>query len=206
MALKLGKAFNRNYTIRVPFLDGFYNIGMFMDKKSTFLLFDVQPDFKMNIDHNKYSSVKINMFKNLESSKFCETFIELHNYRQDTLDISNQFKKIKDIYTHDLSYTMNESISFAKISLGDREVFDSLNIYGFTMSAYSEEFVFIITERHNIVKRLGKKIVRTSGIQIATTPALDFLDEFHTESKTEWKAGKEIHGDSSKVIKLDEVE
>lgn len=204
MSLKLGKAFNRNYSIRVPLLDGFYNIGIFADRKSTFLLFDVEPDFKnSSYKHN----FKINMFKNLESSKFCETFIELHNYRQETLDISNQFKKIKDIYTHDLTYVMNESIIFSKINLGEnREVFDSLNIYGFTMSAYSEEFIFLITERHNIVKRLGKKIVRTSGIQIATSPALDYLDEFHSESRTDWKSGKEIHGDISKVIKLDEID
>ncbi len=111
MALKLGKSFNRNYSIQIPILDGYYNIGIYFDKKSTFLLFKVDPDFTTgSFQHN----VKINMFKNLEASKFCETFINLHNYRKTTLDILNQFKKIDDTYTHDISFILNETNSFLK--------------------------------------------------------------------------------------------
>ena len=204
MSLKLGKSFDRNYSIRIPILDGHYNIGVYFDKRSTFLLFGVEPDFSSNssFQHN----VKINMFKNLESSKFCETFVKLHNYRKDTLDISNQFDKIDDNYTHDISFILNESITLSKVQLHDKEVYDTLNIYGFTMNSYYEEYAFIITERHNVLKRLGKKIVRTSGIQIATTPALDFLNEYHTESKVNWQAGKEAQGSPDKIIKFAEAE
>ena len=186
MSLKLGKSFNRSYNLRVPILDGYYNIGMFFDKKSTFLLFRVDPDFS----HSSFQrNVKINMFKNLEQSKFCETFIDLHNYRKNTLDISNQYDKIKDDYTHDISMVLNESIVLAKVELYDKDVYDTLNIYGFSVNSYIDEFLFIITERHNVLKRLGKKIVRTSGLQIATTPALDLLDEYHRERYTTSDAG-----------------
>jgi len=203
MSLKLGKSFNRNYSMRIPILDGHYNIGIYFDKKSTFLLFRVDPDFtNSSFKHN----VKINMFKNLESSKFCETFIKLHNFRKNTLDISNQFDKINDNYTHDISFILNETITLSKVHLYDKEVYDTLNIYGFTMNSYIEEYTFIITERHNVLKRLGKKIVRTSGLQIATTPALEFLDEYHEESKISWKAGGEQTGHPDKVIKFAEAE
>lgn len=188
MSLKLGKSFNRSYNLRVPILDGYYNIGMFFDKKSTFLLFKVDPDFS----HSTFQrNVKINMFKNLEQSKFCETFISLHNYRKNTLDISNQYQKISDDYTHDISMVINESIVLAKVELYDKDVYDTLNIYGFSMNSYVDEFLFIITERHNVLKRLGKKIVRTSGLQIATTPALDLLDEYHLERQTTSDSGRE---------------
>ena len=203
MSLKLGKTFNRSYNLRVPITDGYYNIGIFFDSKSTFLLFRVDPDFSnTSFKHN----VKVNMFKNLESSKFCETFIDLHNYRKSTLDISNQFDKIKDTYTHDISFILNETILLTKVELFDREVFDTLNIYGFTLNSYTDEFLFLITERHNIVKRLGKKIVRTSGLQIATNPALDMLDEFHEESKTAGKAGLEEKFPTDEIINLTEAE
>ena len=203
MSLKLGKTFDRNYSMRIPILDGHYNIGIFFNRKSTFLLFRVDPDFSTSsFKHN----VKINMFKNLESSKFCETFIKLHNFRKDTLDISNQFDKINDNYTHDISFILNETITLSKIQLHDKEVFDRLNIYGFTMNSYLDEYAFIITERHNVLKRLGKKIVRTSGIQIATTPALDFLNEYHIESRMNWKSGKEVQGTPDKIIKFAEAE
>lgn len=203
MSLKLGKSFNRSYNVRIPIVDGFYNIGIFFDKKSTFLLFRVDPDFS---DSSFKHNIKINMFKNLESSKFCETFIKLHNYRKNTLDISNQFEKIKDEYTHDVSFVLNETIILSKLELLDKDVFDTLNIYGFTLNSYIDEFIFIITERHNILKRLNKKIVRTSGLQISTTPALDILNEFHQESGMELQSGHETRGSSDKIIKLSDVE
>jgi len=45
-------------------MKGFYNIGIYFDKKSTFLLFSIKPDFYESIEYEK--SIKINMFKNLE--------------------------------------------------------------------------------------------------------------------------------------------
>jgi hypothetical protein len=203
MALKLGKSFNRSYTLRLPVLDGYYNIGLFFDKKSTFLLFRVDPDFS----HSTFKrNVKINMFKNLEQSKFCETFIDLHNYRKNTLDIANQFDKIKDDYTHDVSMMINESLTLSKVDLHDKSLFDTLNIYGFTLNSYIEEFVFIIAERHNILKRLGKKIVRTSGLQIATTPALELLDDYSSERRSLTKEGFQVYGSSDEVINFSDAE
>ena len=200
MSLTLGKQFNRNYNVRIPFLDGFYNIGIYFDKRSTFLLFSVEPDFSMS---SFEKTVKVNMFKNLESSKFCETFLDLHNYRKNTLDISNQFEKIKPEYSGDLSFVFNETLTLAKVDLHDKSVYDLLNIYGFTINSYLNEFVFILTERHNIVKRLGKKIVRTSGLQISTSPALATLDNYHRESR-EQRISMEVRHPTDKIIKLDE--
>jgi len=205
MGLKLGKSFNRNYNLRVPFLNGFYNIGVYFNKRSTFLLFSVEDGVRTN----EVEGIKINMFKNLESSKFCETFLELHNYRKNTLDILNQFKCIKPEYYHEVSFIMNETLNLSKVEVDeDKTLFDCLNIYGFTLNSYQNEFIFLITERQNIVKKLNRKIVRTSGIQIGTSQALHMLNDYHEESKMSGRAGFEqtIPLDSSirKVIKLDE--
>lgn len=206
MGLKLGKSFDRNYNMRVPFLNGFYDIGIYFNKKSTFLLFSVDsPDVKSEGSEG----VKINMFKNIESSKFCETFLELHNYRKSTLDILNQFKCVRPEYFHEVSFVMNESLNLSKVEIDeDKTLFDCLNVYGFTLNSYQNEFLFIITERQNIVKKLNRKIVRTSGIQIATTQAIHMLNDYHAESLTSGKAGfeKYVPLDSSvrKIIKLDE--
>jgi hypothetical protein len=207
MALKLGKSFDRNYNLRLPFINGFYNIGVFLNKKSTFLLFSVDSEVKSN----ETEGIKINMFKNLESSKFCETFLELHNFRKNTLDILNQFKCIRPEYYHEVSFIMNETLNFAKIEVDeDRTLFDCLNIYGFTLNSYQNEFIFLITERQNIVKKLNRKIVRTSGIQIGTSQALHMLNDYHEESRTAGRAGLEqvVPLDSSlrKIIKLDDEE
>lgn len=205
MSLKLGKSFNRNYNLRIPFLDGFYNIGVFLNKRSTFLLFSVESELRTNTSEG----IKINMFKNLESSKFCETFLELHNFRKSSLDILNQFKCIKPEYYHEVSFILNETINLSKIEIDeDKTFFDCLNIYGFTLNSYQNKFIFLITERQNIVKKLNRKIVRTSGIQIGTSQALHMLNDYYEEGRTAGRAGFEhiVPLDSSlrKIIKLDE--
>lgn len=201
MSLKLGKSFDRRYDMRVRFLSGFYDIGLFFNSKSTFLLFSV--DQGVRVSENRGN--KINMFKNLISSKFCETFINLHNFRKSTLDITNQFESIKPEYQHEISFIFNETITFSKVELHDRILYDSLNIYGFTMNSFSNEFVFILTERQNISTALEKKIVRTSGLQIATSQALATLDEYNQDS-IKGRAGEEMIFLEDKIIKLDEVE
>lgn len=204
MSLKLGKQFNRNYHMRLPFLSGFYNIGVYFNKKSVFLLFSVDSEFsyKDGIINNK-----INMFKNLKSSKFCETFINLHNYRKSTLDIVNQFKDIKPEYSSEVSFILNETLSLNKITINERYIYDKLNIYGLTMNTHINEFIFIIVERHHIIKRFNKKLVRSAGIQISSSSALGMLDDYHIESKTSGKVGTEIRfGASDKIIKLSEVD
>lgn len=204
MSLKLGKQFNRNYHIRLPFLNGFYNIGVYFNKKSVFLLFSVDSEFSYN---DGIVNNKINMFKNLESSKFCETFVDLHNYRKSTLDIVNQFKDIKPDYSGEISFILNETISLSKITVNERDVYDKLNIYGLTMNTHVNEFMFVIVERHHIIKRFNKKLVRTAGIQISSSSAIDMLDDYHIESKTAGKVGTEIRfGASDKIIKLSEVD
>ncbi|MHA1815140.1 MAG: hypothetical protein ACTSX1_03985 [Candidatus Heimdallarchaeaceae archaeon] len=205
MGLKLGKSFDRNYNIRLPFLNGFYDIGIYFNKRSTFLLFSVDSGTRSSGSEG----VKINMFKNIESSKFCETFLELHNFRKSTLDILNQFKCIKPEYYHEVSFVMNETLNLSKVEVDeDKTLFDCLNIYGFTLNSYQNEFIFLITERQNIVKKLNRKIVRTSGIQIGTSQAINMLSDYHDESMVAGKAGYEhvVPLDSSvrKIIKLDE--
>lgn len=207
MALKLGKLFDRNYNMQVPFLDGHYNIGAFFNKRSTNLLFSVEPDFE---DMPSKYGVKINMFKNLRSSKFVETFLNLHNFKKTTLDIMNQFENVKDEYSHDISFILNETLKLSKVDIDGRELYDTLNLYGFTMTSYNNEFIFIIAERQNILKKLGKKMVRTTAVQIATGNALNLLDEYNIESKESGFQGRQqmpiIPSDEKKVISLDDDE
>jgi len=183
MSLKLGKSFNRNYVIRLPFLDGFYDIGLFYNTKSSFLLFSVDSDFSQSKNRELKHSNKVNMFKNIESSKFCETFLNLHNYRSTSLDILNQFKEIKNDYTLDVNFLFNESIVMSKIETDESTFYDTLNLYCFTLSAYINEFLFLIAERQNIISKLHKKVVRSSAIQISTSSPLELIDEFYEEAR-----------------------
>ena len=67
MGLILGKSLDRSYNIRIPFLNGYYNIGVYFNKRSTFLLFKIDPDFPRR--HEIDRSSKISMFKNLNKNQ-----------------------------------------------------------------------------------------------------------------------------------------
>ena len=76
-----------------------------------------------------------------------------------------------------------------------------LTIYGFTLNSFMSEFVFILAERQNIDNKLNKKMVRTSGIQISTSSAIDLLNEFHEDSN-KGKQGTEIQVPLKGTIKI----
>ena len=203
MSLTLGKSFDRSYNIRIPFLDSFFDLGIFFSKKSSFLLFDLSRS-------TSRSSVRVNMFKNLEASMFCETFLKLHNYRKNTLDIINQFDSIKPEYISYVTLSINEGITLQKVQVGDKEFFDTLTIYGFNITTHLDEFIFVVAERQNIIKRLDKKVVRSTGIQLASAAGLQILQEW-CEDSVKGKEGTKVNLDNQQVIdltqtKLDEEE
>lgn len=181
MSLILGKSLNRSYNFRLPFLNGYYNINIFFNKKSTFLLFGIEPDFKDG--DNSQNGIKINMFKNLQSSRFCETFLKLHNYKGSKLDIVNQFESIRPDYESHINFLFNESINLSKVEIEGKIFYDTLLVYGLTLEAYLNEYIFVIAEKQNIIQRLNKKIVRTTAIQIATTNSIGLLNDFYEEDK-----------------------
>jgi len=208
MSLTLGKTFDREYKLRIPFLDGFYDIGVFFNKKSTFLLFNVDSEFPNDIDSH---GTKVNMFKNLESSKFVETFLNLHNYRKQSLDIINQFQSVKNEYFHDVNYLFNETIRVARIEVDGRVLYDALTLYGLSLSAFNNESIFIIAERQNIIKKLDKKLVRTTGIQICTARAVKMINEFHLESRKSKSFRNNvkkipIDSDNKNIISLNDID
>lgn len=187
MSLTLGKKLERSYSFRIPFCSGFYDISVFFNKKNTFLLFRIDPIFPQEDSHIAIGS-KINMYKNLKSSKFCDTFIKLHSYRGENLDILNQFKCFRDELCSYSIQLFNETITLDKFTLDyDRAFYDTLTIFGFTIDSCSNDYIFVIAERQNINAILKKKIVRTTGLQIATSNSLSILEGFYNDLKNHGK-------------------
>lgn len=188
--------------MRLPFLNGYYNIYIYFNKKSPFVLYNLEPDFS---DTNVTKSVNVNMFKNLSASMFCETFIKLHNFKKSTLDIVNQFHEVKPEFNSDISFICNESINLLKIETDDKVLYDTLTVYGFVFNSYISEFLFIISERQNINQQLGKKFVRTTGLQISTMDASNFLKESNKRLKEGNIPGLYKEDKSNEVINFTEL-
>jgi len=206
MPLELGKSLDRSFNLRIPFLNGFYKIGIFFHKNSNFLLFRADPDFP-NSSVERHG-LKINMFKNLETSKFCESCLQLHNYRGENLDISNQFDRIKDDYHNEVIFIFNEAITLSKYKVENKEYFSQVMFYGLTISGYESEFIFIIAERQHIMSKLKRKVVRTTAIQLATTNSLNVIKDYYDDYKLTLNRPrpKQPILDHDKIIKLEDTE
>jgi PHP family Zn ribbon phosphoesterase len=145
----------------------------------------------------------VKMFKNIEAAKFCDVFVNLHNFKKETLDIVNQYDCVKPDYTNEITMIMNETITLSKIKVQDRDVYDTMNLYGFTILPYIEEYFFMIAERHSIMKKLGKKVVRTIGLQISTPTTTKILEEYYDESKNAGLFDYRDQIDRTQITKLD---
>jgi hypothetical protein len=174
-------------------------VTVFLNKGSTFSLFSIDSDF----EGSERTPGMVKMFKNIEASNFCDTFIKLHNFKKETLDIVNQYDAIKPDYTDDIQMVLNETITLSKIKVGDKDLYDTMNIYGFTILPYIEEYIFMIAERHSIMKKLGKKVVRTIGLQIATPNTIKVLEEYQEEARNSGLFDYTDQIDRSVITKLD---
>lgn len=185
--------------MRIPFNNGFYNITVFFDKSSTFALYGIDSDF----GESEKVPGNIVMFKNIEAAKFCDVFLKLHNFKKETLDIVNQYDAIKPEYTGDIMMVLNETQTLSKITVQGKDLYDTMNLYGFTILPYVEEFFFLISERHSIMRRLGKKVVRTTAMQISTNNTAKVLDEYYEEIKNRAFIDHHDRIDRSKITKLE---
>jgi len=162
MSLTLGKSFNRQIKMRLPFQNYFFDIGIFYTTIINFNLFDIKPVYKHG--NTPLDDVKINMYKNIEASDFCMNFLnmKIENERP------SKFIEIKDKYQSDIYSNLTETIIMNNNNI--------MKIYLFSLAAYEDEFLYIMVERKNIAKTKEDKIVNTlSGIQIMTSSVNSYL-------------------------------
>ena len=176
--LKLGSSLNREYRIRFSFLDGFCNLGIFTNPKKLLVLFSLNSEV---ID--VYPKVQMN--RNLRANLFCEKCINLYSYQSKSLDIKNQFNGIKKEHDSIISQTMNETIVISKINLNNKVLSNQLEIFGFTIIGFESEYLYVIAERQLINMERQKKIVRTCGIEIASSEAIDYITNSLDNNKEE---------------------
>lgn len=139
--LKLGSVLTRSFSMRIPFCDNFCDVTIFSNKKSAMTL------FKVEVENRGYSYPKIKMNSIVRGNKFCDRCINLHSYQAKKLDIVNQFNGIKPEYEDVVIQNINETIVFNRLVVNGNELSDKLEVYGFGIIGFEDEYSFIISER-----------------------------------------------------------
>lgn len=156
MALSLGRTFDRQIKMRVPYKNFFYDVGVFFTTKTNFSLFEIKPILKFGVDQVP-NDVKIKMFKNVEMSNFCMNYLNLESNDLDDIHHPIHFESIKDKWVNTVICSSSEYIDLGKINYLKIYVFDILK----------DDFKFIMTERCCDSK--GIVIKNLSGVQIYTS-------------------------------------
>ena len=175
MALTLGKSFNRQIKLRLPFQKYFYDISVFYTTKINFNLFDIKPIMKYNT-FDISNNVKINMFKNIEMSEFCMNCLNLE-YDENTRPL-----KYVDIVDNWKSSITCESVD--NIIMSDDNY---IKIYLFKIKDFDKDFLFLLIERRNYFKENNNQILTTlSGVQISISEPIDMIrDSIKLENQCE---------------------
>lgn len=183
--ISYGSKFNRSFGLYLPFRGNFTTVTVYFHKSNTHLGFTSD-----NLVNRmcRDGEVHTQIFKDLNQSSFSNTFLDIRNVKSGGLDIRNQFCNILNSYKDRIFYITNETIKLHKIPNPDKpdKPFESvLYLYVFSFSDYSEDFLYVLAERHHIDTCINKKLVRTSAFQIATTECQENLNDMVHSSDTE---------------------
>jgi len=188
--ITFGNKVNRCYSLYLPFMGTHVTANAFFHKGNTFLGF--------TIDHGTMSMVKdgrltSKVYRDLKQSSFANTFLDIRDYSSPTLDIRCQFSNIRKQYKDRIQYVTNETIKLSKYPNphNPNKFFEScLYIYVFSFLDYQDDFLYFLAERQHIDQSLGRKLVRTCGLQIATKQCAedlgDMMSFYHENDNNEF--------------------
>lgn len=170
--LTFGSKLNRSYTLHLPFQNDYADISILFNKANTFIGVNTgKVIYEASRNHELHSHI----YKNVNESVFASTFLDLKNFKSQNLDIINQFNNIQKKFKSKVQYVTNETIKLSKIMTDNGKFESSLYIYVFGIMDYGRDFIFILAERQHIDAALGRKIVRSIGLQLCSNSRYDDL-------------------------------
>lgn len=175
--ITFGNKVNRRFSLYVPFVGSNTVVNVFFHKSNTFLGFTIDHDTMEMVKEGRLSS---NIYRDLKQSSFANTFLDIKDFSSKTLDIRNQFSNILPDHQDRIQYITNETIKLSKIKNPNnpKKFFEScLYIYVFSFLDYRDDFLYFLAERQHIDQSLGRKLVRTCGLQISTKQCAEDLGD-----------------------------
>ena len=169
-------------------LDRSLTLNTFIQKKNIFfsvchnkvnspLQFQIDP----NCDLIKSGKIEVATFRNLNKSKFCETFLNLDNRQDEKIDYQNKLLGMNRYYEKHIFHFLKEKYIF-HLSEVKKPTNNYLLIIGWKIYCYEEDYNFFFFERRCYNNITRNNILRTAGLQFATKKGLEALDNYYEHS------------------------
>lgn len=179
----LNDKFNREYTLKLNFLNRDCELSVFFNKNNLYTAFSLD---QATYEKNKKKSNSSIIFFDLNKSLFAKTFLDLKNFNTNNIDIKNQYSSIYSQHRDIVSREFYENIVLdtTKVSWHNQLQDNSIKLNIFRLSLYESDFLFLLCERQLIDPVLGKKIIRTSGYQLSNDNAIKYINSISSKYNT----------------------
>ena len=160
----------------------FYNI--LYNKQTSAIQFQVDS----NADIMKKNEVSVSMYRNLETSKFCNTFFHFINQKNDSTDFRFKFAGVNKVYERDIFQFQKEKLDLNSKQNTDKHLSNNyLLVLGWKIFGLEDDFIFYFIQRKCFNKVTRTNIIRTAGLQFATKLGNERFERYHIDSQNSIK-------------------
>ncbi|MCK5015491.1 MAG: hypothetical protein KAS32_00300 [Candidatus Peribacteraceae bacterium] len=140
--------------------------------------------------HIKNGELLVSMHRNLTNAKFCQTFFNLENLKEEKYDYQSKFKGIKREFEKDVYQFSKEKLDLSISNASNRPSNNYMLLLGWKVYGFEDDLAFIFVQRrcYNAITRTN--IIRTAGLQFSTPRGLEYLDKY-LESYNQTQSEKE---------------
>lgn len=143
------------------------------NKQSSALQFSVNQN-----SENGKEKIFASMYRNLDDCKFCQTFFQLQSMKDDRYDYRFKFAGINRVFERDVFRFSKEKLDL-QLPDKNRSTNNYLLILGWKLYDMEDDIIFYFVQRrcYNNISRLN--ILRTMGLQFATSRGIETLDKYN---------------------------
>lgn len=143
------------------------------DKKSSALQFQLDSNNALVRDR----IVQVQMYRNLETCRFCRLFFDMETRTDDSSDYRSKFQGIKPLHARHLIQFLREKYDFQVNDKGKPSQ-NYLLVLGWKLQDSDNDLLFYFVQRKCYNDATRTNIVRTAGLQLATERGLKFLEKY----------------------------
>lgn len=150
------------------------NFIVYFNKRNSGLQFDIHSKSPLIKDR----VIEFNMYRNLETCKFCNVFFNLESLKNQNYDYKGKFSGINSVYEKYIFSFMKEKLDLQLSDDSRNKSRNYLLILGYKLHSLGEDLIFFFFQRkiYDHIARINT--IRTAALQFSTPRGLEVLDKY----------------------------
>lgn len=157
------------------------------NKQSSALQFSINTNFE-----GFKEKVYVTMYRNLDDCKFCQTFFQLQSVKDERYDYRFKFSGMNRLFEKDIFRFSKEKLDLQLPEVHNKSTNNYLLVLGWKLYDIEDDLIFFFVQRrcYNNISRMN--ILRTMGLQFATSRGVETLDKYNERLSNSIHKVKEV--------------